>query len=87
MASGSHDGTVKIWDIGIPSKPITTFIQHDAPVTCMKYNPVDKALASGGNDRIIKYWDLDSYSMVNLIYNHSDHIYETRCNTDPEFGF
>ena len=66
MASGSHDGTVKIWDIGIPSKPITTFIQHDAPVTCMKYNPVDKALASGGNDRIIKYWDLDSYSMVQI---------------------
>ena len=31
----------------------------------VKYNPVDKALASGGNDRTVKYWDLDSYSLVN----------------------
>lgn len=64
MASGSHDGTVKIWDLSNAAKPIATFIQHDAPVTTMRYNPVDKALASGGNDRTIKYWDLDSYSLV-----------------------
>ena len=65
LASASHDGTVKIWDIANPSRPLNTFIQHDAPVTILRYNPVDKALATGGNDRTIKYWDLDSFSLVN----------------------
>lgn len=67
LASSSHDGTVKFWDIGQCAKPMVTFTQHDAPVTCLKYNPVDKALASGGNDRTVKYWDLDTMVMVSCV--------------------
>ncbi len=47
-----------------PVRALNTFVQHDAPVTCVRYNPVDKALSSGANDRTVKYWDLDSYSLV-----------------------
>jgi len=86
MASGSHDGTLKVWDLANISRPLTTFLQHDAPVMNVKYNPVDKALASGGNDRTVKYWDLDSYSLViekNIIL--LDYKYTSRCYTCIEY--
>jgi katanin p80 WD40 repeat-containing subunit B1 len=53
-----------MWDLANSTKPIATFLHHDAPVTNLRYNPVDKALASGGNDRTVKYWDLDSFTLV-----------------------
>ena len=74
MASGSHDGTLKVWDTANTARPLTTFVQHDAPVMCVRYNPVDKALASGGNDRTVKYWDLDSYSLVKYKKFHTPQI-------------
>ena len=55
-----------------PIRALNTFVQHDAPVTCVRYNPVDKALSSGANDRTVKYWDLDSYS---LVYKYNCYIY------------
>ena len=47
-------------------KLLHTFLLHDAPVNCVKFNPIDMALATGGADRLVRYWDLEKFSLVIL---------------------
>ena len=63
LASGSNDGTVKIWDIGT-QRLMATFSENDSPIMCLQFNPVDKAIAAGSDDGRIRYWDLDKFNRV-----------------------
>ena len=53
------------------NKVMHNFLLHDAPITCIKFNPMDMAMASGGADKTVKYWDLEHFSLV--IYNFEIH--------------
>jgi katanin p80 WD40 repeat-containing subunit B1 len=46
------------------SKVLHNFLLHDAPISCIKFNPMDMAMASGGADKTVKYWDLEHFSLV-----------------------
>ena len=58
VASGSADGTVKIWDVTDPTKPAATFTHHKDKVSAVAFHPTDATiLASGGFDRTVAVVD------------------------------
>jgi tetratricopeptide (TPR) repeat protein len=56
LASGSEDGTVKIWD-GSTGKQVISLEGHDGPVMSVTFSHDGRRIASGSGDSTIKTWD------------------------------
>eukprot|EP00953_Heterococcus_sp_UTEX-ZZ885_P016126 9085-Heterococcus_DN1.PRE.2 len=59
VVSGSHDRTVKLWDISTTTE-MKTFTGHDAGVLHVTTNKHGNLLISGSRDSTIKFWDVMS---------------------------
>lgn len=57
LASGSHDKTVRLWDVANGAE-IMTLSGHDDTVSCVAFSPDGHTLASGSWDETIKLWDV-----------------------------
>jgi WD40 repeat protein len=57
LASGSHDTTIKLWNIKTGNL-LQTFTAHFVSVNSVVYSPDGQTLASGGYDKTIKIWRL-----------------------------
>jgi division protein 1 len=55
LATGTSDGTVRLWDLR-SGEVVRTLIGHTGPVTTLQFD--DKHLATGSLDRSIRIWDL-----------------------------
>ncbi|MCJ0871086.1 WD40 repeat domain-containing serine/threonine protein kinase [Streptomyces sp. AP-93] len=57
LASGSNDGTVRLWDVAT-GRTITTYRGHTDNVMSLAYSPDGQTLYSGGFDKTLRRWDL-----------------------------
>jgi hypothetical protein len=59
LASGSADGTIRLWDVATGRRPVGTLLtgQTDA-VDSVAFSPDGKTLASGSADDTIRLWDV-----------------------------
>ena len=67
LATGCHDGTVRIWDIakGQQLRQINAHVQpQPAPVYCVAWTADAKQIISGSLDKTLKLWDATSGNLV-----------------------
>jgi WD40 repeat protein len=57
LASGSADGTLKLWDVAT-GREVGTLKGHTDYVNSVAFSPDGKLLASGSWDGTIKLWDI-----------------------------
>jgi len=72
IASGSDDGTVKIWDAAL-GEVKQTREGHGSQVTSVSFSPDGRYIASGSGDCSVKIWDAASGEVKQTLEGH-DHL-------------
>lgn len=72
VASGSDDGTVRLWDMR--SKRTTRTLSQKFPVTAVTFSDAGDQVFAGGLDNIVRVWDLRREQPTLTLEGHSDTI-------------
>ncbi|HAA27203.1 MAG TPA: hypothetical protein DCE56_05375, partial [Cyanobacteria bacterium UBA8553] len=59
LASGSHDRTIKLWDVST-GKCLKTLRGHTGRIWCVAFSPDGQILASGCENQTVKLWDVST---------------------------
>ena len=74
LATGSWDGTVKLWDV-VTERDIATLRVHTAGITSVAFSPIDATLlATGSWDRTVKLWDVETERNIATLKEHTARI-------------
>jgi len=64
LASGSSDGTVRLWDVATRQQIGTPLTSHTGGVLSVAFSPDGKTLASGSNDDTVQLWDVATRQQI-----------------------
>ncbi|ACK68582.1 WD-40 repeat protein [Gloeothece citriformis PCC 7424] len=74
LASGSQDGTIKLWNLESGTE-IRTLKGHDQTVWSVSFSLDGKTLASGSVDKTIKLWNLESGTEIRTLKGHDQTVW------------
>jgi WD40 repeat protein len=83
LATGCHDGIVRIWDVA-KAQPVKQITAHVAPpmtqmvpaVYCLAWSADGKQVVSGGNDHSLKLWDANAGTLVREFKGYKEKDFE-----------
>lgn len=73
LASGSRDGSVKIWHTGTGGLQ-TSLDNHRAEVTSIVFHPTENLIASGASDGTVRLWDIAAGDVLLQRRYHTDKV-------------
>src|SRR3989339_268110 len=73
IASGSHDNTVKIWDIE-SRECLYTLRGHSHLIYSVAFSPDGKMVASGSFDKTVKLWNVETGEEIRTFKGHEGQI-------------
>ncbi len=75
LASGSADGSARVWDLNDPKFPqLARFNEHQAPVTAVALNADGTLLASGANNNTLKLFSVADQMLKAELAGHTGPI-------------
>jgi uncharacterized protein with WD repeat len=74
MASGSYDGTVKLWNVERRREIATLTGRWSADVFAVAFSPDGKLVASGDYDKTVKLWDVERQTEITALKGHGDGV-------------
>ncbi|PWY70815.1 WD40 repeat-like protein [Aspergillus sclerotioniger CBS 115572] len=83
LASGSEDGTVKLWDVET-SILQQTLEGHESFVISIAFSPDGRQIASGSTDSTVKVWDLQA-NVHQTLKGHGYHVYSVAFSADGQW--
>jgi WD40 repeat protein len=72
VATGSDDGTVRIWDARTSAQ--LAELRHDAAVLTNAVSPDGRYIATGSDDGIVRLWHLDTARLLRSFRGHEKRI-------------
>ncbi len=81
LASGSDDGTVKLWDVASGAEKVT-LKGHALSVWSVSFSPDGRTLASGSLDKTVKLWDVASGAEKVTLKGHADSVLSVSFSPD-----
>ncbi len=72
LATGSHDGTVRLWNVA-SGKRLATLTGHEGKVHWVTFSPDGKRLATAGEDKTMRVWDVVSRAEIQKMV-HADPV-------------
>jgi WD40 repeat protein len=63
LASGSAEGTVRIWDVKTGKQIVEPPLRHGSGVHCVAFSQDGRFLASGGFDHVVKVWSTQTWKL------------------------
>ena len=73
LASGSWDGTVRLWDMATREN-VATLDAHTGEVSAVSFSPDGTLLASGSHDRTIRLWDVVTRQNIATLDAHTGEV-------------
>ena len=84
LASGSHDETIKIWDLGDVNnmRHVRTLTGHTEGITSVAWSPDGSKLASASYDETIRIWNPNTGTTMTVLNDHTGAIYSVAWSGD-----
>jgi len=86
LASGSNEGTVKIWDVwDVGGWREVAILKRWDGVISVTFSPDSKFLASGGSDTTVKVWEVGSWREIATLKGHGGSVWSVAFSPDGKF--
>jgi hypothetical protein len=68
LATGSTDGTARLWDV-VTGRPLTPPLKHEDAVVVLAFSPNGHALATASADGTARLWDAVTGKLLTRLFN------------------